>query len=151
MAHVHVPYKSVVELIDTFQHVNMVRDAALPGDAYQPANFVLVEPEKYFGSYGGLMYDAALQHCRLAIRDTHSLCDSIGHGMSLVWWNTAKPKVCGNVYALSAQGRVAVTPTMFEAMRINTVRRPSSGARSSYYAPKAWRINAASASSSDSE
>lgn len=146
MAHVYVPYNNINDLVEGFQNLNLIRDAAYPEST---ANFVMIQPDAYFGSYGGLIFDSVLQHYLLRIRDTHSISDSIGHGLSLVWWNTAQPEVNGDYYTCAAEGRVAVTPKMFKHIRINTLRKTRQ--KSSYYTSKAWRINDASFSKSDSE
>lgn len=143
-----MPYDSVRELVDHFQTLNTIRDGALPEDTYRPPNFVMVRPELYFGTYGGLIRDSVLEHYRLQIHETHSLQDSIGHDLSIVWWNTTIPPFLGDLYSLVAEGRVAVTPKMFEALHINTIRQ-NKPPQSSYY--KAWRMNDASNSNSDSE
>ncbi|GFY55239.1 uncharacterized protein TNIN_321841 [Trichonephila inaurata madagascariensis] len=150
MAHVYVPYNSVQELVEQFQVLNSIRDAALPDDTYQKPNFVLVDRNHYFGSYGGLIYKNILDHYRLELHTSHSLSDDIGFGVCIVWWNTTKPDFVGDQYALAAEGREAVTPRMVQSMKVNTLcqKKPP---KSNYYGDKPWSINAASFSSSDSE
>lgn len=150
MAYVHVPYQSIQELVEQFQTLNLIRDAALPTDIQRPPNFVLVNPTRYYGCYGGIIHDSVLERHRLKIHDTHSFRDSIGHDLSIVWWNTKKPLVLGDQNALTFDDRVGVTPKMFQKMRINTIRQRGPP-RSKYYGTNAWSINAASCSNSDSE
>lgn len=150
MAYVHVSYESIKELVEKFQTLNLIRDAALPSDIHHPPNFVLVNPARYYGCYGGIVHDSVLDRYRLQLHETHSLRDSIGNDLSIVWWNTKKPLVTGDQNALTVEDRVAVTPKMFEKMRINTIRQHGPP-RSKYYGTKAWCINATSCSNSDSE
>ena len=149
MAYVRVEYASVRQLVDEFQVLNFYRDAVLPNSAVVP-NFVLIDPSLYFGTYGGLVTDTVLQRFRYSIHETHSVSDSIGYGLNIVWWNLSHPLVPGDVLALKIGERVAVTPKMFSSIRVNVLRRKKPS-RSSYYATKAWTINAASSSNSDFE
>lgn len=59
------------------------------------------------------MRDDALKN----IQTTHAFIASIGHGLSLVWWNLKRPPVTGDTQSLTAEGRVAVTPRMLASMR----------------------------------
>ncbi|GBM59807.1 hypothetical protein AVEN_154362-1, partial [Araneus ventricosus] len=100
MAYVHVSYESIKELVEKFQTLNLIRDAALPSDIHHPPNFVLVNPARYYGCYGGIVHDSVLDRYRLQLHETHSLRDSIRNDLSIVWWNTKKPLVTGDQNAL---------------------------------------------------
>lgn len=148
-AYVRVEYDSIRQLIEGFQVLNFYTDAILPHSEETP-NFVLIDQSLYFGVYGGIITDAVLRRHRYHIHESHSLCDSIGYGLNLVWWNLASPSVPGDVHALKVDGRVAVTPKMFSMIKLNVIRRKKP-ARSSYYSSNAWSINSTSAFNSDSE
>lgn len=135
MSFVHIPYESIEELVSRFQLLNPMFDALIPGDP----NFVLVDPDLYYGSYGGLVYDSVLSTWSSQMFSS----SSIGHGMSIAWWNTSDPASCGDLYALSYEDLVAVTPDLFEKMVLNKVRRQP--IESSYFG-RASRINRASTS-----
>lgn len=147
MSHLYVPYDSVNQLVQRFQSIHLIQDAIFPGHVDPAPNFVLVDPRLYYGTYGGLVYDTILQQPQ-----TVSLVSSsIGHNLSIVWWGTSDPPFVGDVYALAAHGRVAVTVPLFQTLRINAIRtRPK--AKSSYFgANKACRMNDESSSYSSSE
>lgn len=150
--HVYVRYDSIQQLLDEFRVLNFYKVSVHPTLSTTAPNFVIIDPSFYFGTYGGIVTDSVLQSYRYAIHETHSTSDTIGYGLNIVWWNLSRALVPGDVHALQVDdGRVAVTPRMWESIRINTIRRKKP-ARSSYYtASKAWTMKATSSSNSDVE
>lgn len=148
MTHVYVEYTNARELVDNFKTLRLVEDAVFP-NSHRTANFVMIQEKLYFGTYGGLLYTDIVNKYRFHIHETHSLCDSIGCDLSIVWWNTFNPPVMGDVYSLANHGRVAVTPKMFQSIKINTIQQKKPSGSS--YISKACCINNTSSSNSDSE
>lgn len=111
----------------------------------QTANFVLVNPKYYHGSYGGLLLNSIVEKCS----EKECLSESIGNDLCIVWWNSSLPKYVGEQHALSVGDRVAVSPSIFERLCINPMRKPIAG-KSSYYGDKAWSMKSASSLYSDS-
>ena len=136
MSYIYIPYQSVDELIYIFQNTNVTNFAINPTQKNPIPNFVLINPQMYYGSYGGILYTNIVQ----GLDDCIS--ESLGNDLSLVWWNSF-PRFVGDICALSFQNRVTVTPSMFKKMNINTIRKPKFE-KSSYFANKAWRINSES-------
>ncbi|GIY89200.1 uncharacterized protein CEXT_656511 [Caerostris extrusa] len=118
MSFVHVPYNTIAELVEKFKTLDLNKDIVLKD---KNPNFVLIDSRQYYGSYGGLIYDCILNpYSKQSYASTfHS--SSIGHGLSVVWWTSPSPCFVGDVYALSAHGRVGVTPSIYEKLRINTI------------------------------
>lgn len=137
MSYIYIPYQSVKELIDRFQKSDVTTFTLSPTQKNPAPNFVLVNPQIYFGSYGGILYDDVIRGY-----ENDCVSDSLGNDLSLVWWNSC-PIFVGDVCALAFENRVAVTPSMFSRMRINTIRKPKTS-KSSYYVDKAWRMNSES-------
>lgn len=148
MSYIYIPYDSIDQLVERVQSVDLIRDAVPLGQSDPaPPNFVLIDPFLYYGTFGGLVYDTVLPSQNISF-----LCSSVGHGLSVLWWpTTLHPPFVGDVYALAAHGRVAIPTSLFDRLRVNTVRKPSSTPKSNYFGPKAWRINDASSSYSSSE
>lgn len=138
MSYIYIPYQTVKELIHLFQNSNPTRFAINPMQQNPAPNFVLVNPELYHGSYGGILYDAVL----LGYEKDY-ISDSLGNDTSLVWWNSC-PVFVGDVCALAFEDRVAVTPSMFSKMRVSAIRKQKTR-KSSYYVDRAWRMNSESA------
>lgn len=137
---IHVPYDSIESLIQQFKQKYI---PAPTTDA--TANFVLIDPKNYYGTYGGLLYKSVLDTCA----NEPYFASHLHADVHLVWWNTFRPKYLGDQHALSVNGRVAVTPYIFRKLIINPLRRPNAG-KSSYYGAKARSINWRSAENSDS-
>lgn len=133
MSYIYVPYHSVKELIDHFRNSNMTNFAVNPMQQNPAPNFVLVNPELYYGSYGGLLCDAVIREF-----ENYCVSETLGNDLSLVWWNSL-PIFVGDICALAFEDRVAVTPSMFSKMQLDTIRKPKSR-KSSYYVDRAWRI-----------
>lgn len=137
MSYIYIPYQTVKELIDRFQSSNATSFAINPMQQNPAPNFVLVNPELYHGSYGGILYDAVVRGY-----EKDCISDSLGKDSSLVWWNSC-PVFVGDVCALAFEDRVAVTPSMFSKMRVNAIRKQKTR-KSSYYVDRAWRMNSES-------
>lgn len=127
MSYIHVPYDSIAELVKNFKNASFVDSA--------DANFVLIKPSAYYGSYGGLLLKSVIANEEDAI-----ISDSICKDFCLVWWKLPKPKYTGDLNALSLNDRVAVTPSMFKQLQVNPIRKTSTR-KSSYYVDKAWSMN----------
>lgn len=137
MSYIYINYQSVKELIDRFQKSDVTTFTLSPTQKNPAPNFVLVNPQIYLGSYGGILNDAVIRGY-----ENDCISESLGNDVSLVWWNSC-PIFVGDICALAFENRVAVTPSMFSKMRINTIRKPKTR-KSSYYVDKAWRINSES-------
>lgn len=137
MSYIYIPYQSVKELINHFQNSNVTSFAVSPMQQNPAPNFVLVNPQVYHGSYGGILHDTVIRGF-----ENDCISETLGSDLSLVWWNSCSIFV-GDVCALTFENRVAVTPSMFSKMRVNTIRKHKTR-KSSYYVDKAWRINSES-------
>jgi hypothetical protein len=126
---VYIPYDSITRLVIGFQDICLNGLSDIPSG--KEANFVLIDPDDYYGSYGGLIYDQALKHLKVSKDDY--CASSIGYGMSIVWWMSDDPDFYGDVNVLSWQKYVAVTPDLFERLKPNPINSSNSG-RSSYFA-----------------
>lgn len=135
MSYIFVPYDSVQSLIAQFQRMDPSNFAVPKSDA----NFVLIAPKLYCGCYGGLLLNSIVQEFYA------NLCfhDYIADNFCLVWWHTSYPKCVGDQDALAVDGRVAVTPYIYDQLFISNIRKPST-AKSSYYGDKAWIMNSRS-------
>jgi hypothetical protein len=145
MSFVHVPYDNVRQLVDRFQSRDFLNEIVS-----DTSNFVLVDPHLYYGSYGGLFYDDVLKD----VKHLPFQSSSIGHGVSIVWWSLPTAPFVGDIGLTHRQRYVAVTPELFQRMKLNTIhptRNDKTG--SSYYGPvfNALRIKSESFSNSDSE
>lgn len=129
------------QLIKQFQNMNVYKYTATP-DA---ANFVLINPKYYYGSYGGLLLNSIVEK----FSPKECLSESIVDNLSLVWWNLSHPKYIGEQHILSFGDRVAVTPSIFKQLHVNAMQKPIVG-KSSYYGNKAWSIKSESSLYSDS-
>lgn len=135
MTFVYIPHQSIRELIEIFKNSNVFSYAQ---HQENPApNFVLVDPALYHGSYGGILFR------KFVPSGDYCIFEELQNDLCLVWWKNVS-LFNGDVKALSYNGRVAVTPKMFNTMQMyKAIRKPA--AKSSYYgANKAWRINATS-------
>lgn len=141
MSFIHVHFNSIEHLVKQFQNMNIYSYAATP----DVANFVLINPKYYYGSYGGLLLNSIVQE----FSQKECLSDLIGYNLSLVWWNSSHPKYVGERNVLTYGERVAVTPSIFKQLHVNPMRKPIVG-KSSYYGDKAWSIKSRSSSYSDS-
>lgn len=139
MTFVHIPYRSITQLIQQFRDLSLEQHAVNPLQLNPAPNFVLIEPHRYFGTYGGIVQDhllSKLQH----------LCysESIANSLSIVWWKSFVPHVTGDLHALTLDNSlVAVTPNIFRQMQEKNIPPP---VKSAYYASgvKPWRMNSAS-------
>lgn len=141
MSFIHVPYDSLEHLIKQFRDMNIYGYTAAPNNA----NFVLINPKYYYGSYGGLLLNSIVQKCS----EKECLSESINNDLSIVWWNSSQPKHVGEQHVLCVGDRVAITPSIFKQLRINPMRKRIAG-KSSYYGDKAWSIKSRSSAYSDS-
>lgn len=131
MSFIHVPYDSLSQLIAKFATLNPLLCASLPNDSDKPPNFVLIDPNQYYGTYGGLVYDNVLPNYSKYNFEK----SSIGHNVSIVWWNIKYPETCGDVNALSTlDGKyVAVTPKLYSKLILKSVGYKSGYRYSSYF------------------
>lgn len=141
MSYIFVSFDSIEHLIKQFQNMNVYNYASTP----QAANFVLINPKYYHGSYGGLLLNSIVEK----FSEKECFSESIGTDLCIVWWNSSYPKHVGEQHVLSVGDRVAVTPSIFKHLRINPMRKPIVG-KSSYYGSKASSIKSASSLYSDS-
>lgn len=141
MSYIFVPFSSIEDLIKQFQNIDVYECMSTP-DA---ANFVLINPKYYYGSYGGLILNSIVEK----LSQKECLSQSITDNLSLVWWNLSHPKIIGEQHILSVGDRVAVSPSIFKQLRMNPMRKPIVG-KSSYYGDKAWSIKSESSLYSDS-
>lgn len=141
MSFIHVHYDSIEHLIKQFQDMNIYGYSCTPDNA----NFVLINPKYYYGSYGGLLLNCIIQKCS----EKECFSELISNDLSIVWWNSPHPKHVGEQNVLSVGERVAVTPSIFKQLLINPMRKRITG-KSSYYGDKAWSIKSRSSAYSDS-
>lgn len=141
MSFIYVHFDSIEHLIKQFQNMSAYSYVTTP----DIANFVLINPKYYYGSYGGLLLTSIVQN----FSPNECFSDSIDNKLSLVWWNLSHPKYVGEQCVLSVGDRVAVTPLIFKQLHPNPMRKPIVG-KSSYYGDKAWSIKSRSSSYSDS-
>ena len=142
MTYIYVPYDSVEDLVKQFRNLNISSVISQK----ESANFVLVTPKFYYGIYGGLVYNTALEKHS----EKNYILDSVDDTISLIWWNSFNPNFLGDIYALSVGKWVAVTPSIFKQLILNPIQKPIA-VKSSYYGTNARRINFLSSSNSDSE
>lgn len=145
MTFVYVAYRSVSDLVARFSNLDIPAHAVVPEHTHPAPNFVLVNPDLYYGSYGGI-----LARSLLADREGF-VADPLDDDLCLVWWAGALPALVGDVYALSADGRKAVTPSMFRRMCPNKIFETRPVGSAYYTCDRAWRMNFESSSYSDSE
>lgn len=146
MTFIHLPYTSLSDLLSKFSDLKISRHAVVPEQTNPAPNFVLIHPELYYGSYGGIVASQLL-----AGRRGRFVSEALDDSLSIVWWSAAVPDIAGDTFALSVEDRKAVTPSMFRRMVANTLVRDKP-ARSSYYTcDRAWSMNFESSAYSDSE
>lgn len=134
MSFVYIHYETVRQLVDTLQNLDISK---LP---YQEqANFVLIDPRHYHGSFGGLVYDSILDKYSQKSHMSPFVYSSIGHGLSVVWWLDSKPPFTGDVFALSVENLVAVTPELYKQIKRNDILSKTPPV-SRYYGKRAWRM-----------
>lgn len=135
MTYVYVPYTSVEDLVTQFANFNIADYAVVPEETLP--NFVLICPDLYYGSYGGLLESSLLN-------PDQCLSDALTESLSLVWWKDRFPPFTG--FPLSAEDRVAVTPALWYRLTLHSMARRFAPSYSN-----AWRIHSASLAYSDSE
>lgn len=145
MSYVYIPYDTIRELIHRFQCMHPILDAVPPDQTNPAPNFVLIDPRRYYGSYGGIFNDTVLQNIK-----TFFTSSSIGHGHSVVWFPTSTPPCRGDCYGLSFCGRVAVPVSLFKLLHVNTVKTTPS-AKSNYFGSNPSRMYKTSFENSSSE
>lgn len=145
MTFVCVPYTSISDLISKFFNLKISQYAVIPQQTNPAPNFVLIDPNLYYGSYGGILNSSLLT------RQTHFISDTISDSLSIVWWKNAVPTLVGDQFTLSAEGRKAVTPTIFNQLLKNKITEKKPAKSSYYICDKPWTITFESSEYSDSE
>lgn len=126
MSFIHVPFETLDELVRHFHTTDFTNH--VPDET---CNLVLIEPGRYFGSYGGIFRSDVID----ALKNSPIRFDSsplIDGKLYIVWWSLSKPPFVGDT-SLTKNGRVVVTPDLFFHMKPNCMVPP---AKSSYYATK---------------
>lgn len=107
----YIPYSSVNDLIKEFQRIDdLDHNSKFFWSNLEQYNFVLVDPELYFGSYGGLIRN------NLLVRDIYSHYPRISFPVlgtfSFVWWSVSKPPAVGTQF-ISKDNRVLIPKEIF--------------------------------------
>lgn len=131
MTLLYIPYASVNDLIRQFHHIgDLDQNSKIFWTDLEKYNFVLVDPQLYFGSYGGLIRNNFL------LKDTYRqysyISFSILNTFSFVWWSVSKPPAVGTVLVSKQDNRVLIPKEIYlKLMKKSSVVR--NVGKSSYY------------------
>lgn len=143
MSFVFINYSTVQDLIAAFRALGRNSFTASASDA----NFVLIDPESYYGTYGGL-----LKHVS-SITQPHRLVEPIDGTFSIIWWlmDDVPSYRMGSLELEAEDGRVLIPKNLFVKLVRRGRHRNRNLCHSSYYPRKALAIKLRSFVNSDSE
>lgn len=131
MTLLYIPYASVNDLIRQFHDIDdLDQNSKVFWTDLEKYNFVLVDPQLYFGSYGGLIRNNFL------LKDTYRhysyISFSILNTFSFVWWSVSKPPAVGTILVSKKDNRVLIPKEIYlKLMKKSSVVRHVG--KSSYY------------------
>lgn len=131
MTLLYIPYASVNDLIRHFHDIDdLDQNSKVFWTDLEKYNFVLVDPQLYFGSYGGLIRNNFL------LKDTYRhysyISFSILNTFSFVWWSVSKPPAVGTILVSKKDNRVLIPKEIYlKLMKKSSVVRHVG--KSSYY------------------
>lgn len=143
MSFVFINYSTIQDLIAAFRTLGRNSFTASAVDA----NFVLINPESYYGTYGGLLKHAP------STPHPQRLVGPIDSTFSIAWWLLDQlPSYCMGSLELEAEdGRVLIPKSLFVKLVRRRRHQNRSICHSSYYPRKALAIKFRSFANSDSE
>lgn len=112
MTLIYIPYSSVNDLIKEFERIDdLDYNSKVFWSDLDKYNFVLVDPELYFGSYGGLIRN------NLLLGDTYRnyprISFPIFDTLSFVWWSVSKPPAVGTRIISKKDNRVLIPKEIY--------------------------------------
>lgn len=131
MTLLHIPYASVNDLIKQFHDIDdLDQNSKIFWTDLEKYNFVLVDPQLYFGSYGGLIRNNFLLKDKYRHYSYISFC--ILNTFSFVWWSVSKPPAVGTLLVSKRDNRVLIPKEIYLKLvkKSSTVRHVG---KSSYY------------------
>lgn len=131
MTLLYIPYASVNKLIKRFHHIDQLdQNSELFWTDLEKYNFVLVDPQLYFGSYGGLIRNNLL--LKDMYRHYSYISFSILNTFSFVWWFVSEPPAVGTLLVSKQDNRVLIPKEIYiKLMKKSSIVRQVG--KSSYY------------------
>lgn len=131
MTLLYIPYTSVTDLIKQFDHMmDLDQNSEIFWTDLEKYNFVLIDPQLYFGSYGGLIRNNLL--LKDMYRHYSYISFPILNTFSFVWWSVSKPPAVGTLLVSKQDNRVLIPKEIYIKLlkKISVVRHVG---KSSYY------------------
>lgn len=131
MTLLRISYFSINDLITQFHHIDdLDQNSKIFWANLENYNFVLVDPQLYFGSYGGLIRNKLL--LRDTYRDYSYISFSILDTFSFVWWSVPEPPAVGTRLISKHDNRVLIPKELYLKLikKSSIIRRVG---KSSYY------------------